>query len=414
MNSTSSARCRTTRLRGGERGPRRPHLAHAAGRRSPATRLRRRAGGGRGRGSAAASASSLCAVATPARASASAAVNGRGSTVNSSWPLRTMAPSREVDCRRSGRRRAGAPRPSGSPRSGRHNRPTGSLRSARVPRPSPWGVGGAAAGEGSLVHKVTAAASATMGVPVIAARCHSGTVARILTRRGFASPSEATLVIIFMRQSFACVLRAELMQPAISSYWSGEKPAERNCATSSPGTVKPKCQVSTAIRRSASSLGSASSGFPRATKPVPEAAKAASGADRPQPVDAREKRITDHSSAEKSGLRGSNRSRGQAIRLGVMRVDLCQIGHALLPLFAGRAHRSPETGSRRVRLFSARRNLFRRSSGFDAIQLSLVTKLFDGRQDPPKTGDRSAIASLPVRFKAVGSRSFCTGQYKVR
>ena len=49
----------------------------------------------------------------------------------------------------------------------------------------------------------------------------------------------ATLVIMFMRGSFADALMAARMLRTISSYWSGLKPAERKSATSSPGTVKP-------------------------------------------------------------------------------------------------------------------------------------------------------------------------------
>ncbi len=75
------------------------------------------------------------------------------------------------------------------------------------------------------------------------------------------------------------------MLPAISSYWSGEKPAEMKSETSSPGygEAEMPCQDGHPAERLELRIGEL--GISPTDEPVPEAAQAAGGADRPQPVD---------------------------------------------------------------------------------------------------------------------------------
>ena len=120
--------------------------------------------------------------ATLARASARAAVKGRGSMVNSSWPCRTIAPSVKWtadDLARNARAHLDA---------------AARLEAADIIVPlvdlalegcrdRHHGGRGAAAGEGSLLQKVTAAASRTSGEPMIAARCQSGAPGNLSAKR---------------------------------------------------------------------------------------------------------------------------------------------------------------------------------------------------------------------------------------
>ena len=166
VNSTSSARCRT-----------RAWAAASAARavctcgRQPvdvrsAKRLPLRAGAGRGRGSAAASARSLCAVATPARASASDAANGRGSIGEEQLALPDDLAVGEVDADDLARDARAHLDAAARLEPADIIVPLVDLALRGVPRPSPWGVGGAAAGDGSLLQKVTAAASGDEWRPV--------------------------------------------------------------------------------------------------------------------------------------------------------------------------------------------------------------------------------------------------------
>ena len=224
--------------------------------------------------------------------------------VNSSWPCRTICAVGEMDADDLARNARAHLDAAARLEPADIIVPLVDRRARGVPRPSPWAVGGAAAGEGSLLQQGDGRGKQDERRADRSRRAATAGASSILARSVFGFAVGRRHCSEHVHAAILCGRADGGADAAAPSAHIGPalKPAERKSATSSPGTVKPKCQLSTAMRRSASSRSDwRAAGCP--CGPVSQLTEAAEAA-----------RLAQASTGRRPGPAGSPTIRGARIR----------------------------------------------------------------------------------------------------